>query len=179
MSGPSFVIETPAEVAIAGVAYAEANWGRWVARCVRPWCTNAIALEPGQVEFLCLGGPDACGYSTVVIWPPDPQAIEAILGMRPVRRTQNWLPGEHLEDLLAENAAHDCLPPEWKALTERTLILHEVEGVAVDGLLLDVLPAADPRRQLRAARALAHDHDLPFVEPDGTLSFSPHPELEG
>lgn len=149
MPDTSFVVDTPAEVAIAGVAYAEANWGRWVANCPRPWCTNAMELEVGQVEFLCIGGPDACGYSTVVIWPPDPQAIEAILGMRPVRRTQNWSVGETLEDLLAENAAHDCLPPEWKALETRTLLLATTEGRATGGLLLQQLEAAG-RREIGA-----------------------------
>lgn len=142
---PSFVIETPSGLALPGVAYAEANWGRWLARCPRPWCTNAIALEVGQVEFLCVGARDACGFSGPVVWPPDPQAIEALLGMRPVQRTQNWLPGETLEDLLVENAAHDCLPPDWKALEQRTLILHEVEGVAVAGLLHQQLVAAGRR----------------------------------
>ena len=34
------------DLAIAGVAYAEANWGRWLARCPRPLCTNALALDP-------------------------------------------------------------------------------------------------------------------------------------
>jgi hypothetical protein len=151
MPDPSFVIDTPSAVAIAGVAYAEANWGRWVARCVRPWCTNAIALELGQVEFLCIGGPDACGYSTVVVWPPDPQAIEAILGMRPVRRTQNWSVGETLEDLLAENAAHGCLPPEMltAAPGERPILLRTADQVAVGGLLHQQLEAAG-RRQIGA-----------------------------
>lgn len=148
MPDTSFVVDTPSDVAIAGVAYAEANWGRWVARCVRPWCTNAIALEPGQVEFLCIGGPDACGYSTVIIWPPDPQAIEAILGMRPVRRTQNWLPGELLEDLLAENATHGCLPPEMLTAPpgEKPILLRTADQVAVGGLLHQQLEAAGRRR---------------------------------
>lgn len=145
---PSFVIETPSGLALPGVAYAEANWGRWIARCPRPWCTNALALEIGQTGFICIG-LDGCGKSADILWPSDPQAIEALLAMRPVTRTQNWLPGETLEDLLTENAAHDCLPPDWKALTERTLILHEVEGVAAAGLLHQQLVAAG-RREIGA-----------------------------
>jgi hypothetical protein len=126
MPDTSFVVDTPSEVAIAGVAYAEANWGRWVARCVRPWCTNAIALEAGR-------------------------AIEAILGMRPVRRTQNWLPGELLEDLLAENAEHGCLPPEMltAAPGERPILLRTADQVAVGGLLHQQLEAAG-RREIGA-----------------------------
>jgi hypothetical protein len=69
--------------------------------------------------------------------------------MRPVRRTQNWSVGETLEDLLAENAQHDCLPPEWKALETRTLLLATTEGRATGGLLLQQLEAAG-RREIGA-----------------------------
>lgn len=144
--GRSFVVDAPSGVAIARAAYAYANWGRWVADCPRPYCTNAIALLRGQELFICDGDADACGMTADVIWPPDPDAIEAILGMRPVRGTQNWAIGETLEDLLAENAAHDCLPPEWKALEERTLILKTAGGRAVGGLLHQQLEAAGRRK---------------------------------
>lgn len=148
MPETSFIVDTPSDVAIAGVAYAEANWGRWVARCVRPWCTNAVALEVGQQGFICIG-LGGCGASVDVVWPPDAQAIEAILAMRPVARTQNWTAGETLEELLAENAAHDCLPPEWKALDARTLLLATTEGRATGGLLHQQLEAAG-RREIGA-----------------------------
>lgn len=144
----SFIVDTPSELMLTGVAYAEANWGRWIARCPRPWCTNALALDVGQQGFICIG-LGGCGTAVDVIWPPDPQAIEAILAMRPVPRTQNWVPGETLEDLLAENAAHDCLPPEWKALDQRTLLLATTEGRATGGLLHQQLEAAG-RREIGA-----------------------------
>jgi hypothetical protein len=144
----SFIVDTPSGLMLAGVAYAEANWGRWIARCPRPWCSNAMALEVGQQGFIC-GGWGGCGYAADVIWPPDPQAIEAILAMRPVPRTQNWQQGESLEDLLAENAAHDCLPPEWLALENRTLLLSTTEGRATGGLLHQQLVAAG-RREIGA-----------------------------
>jgi hypothetical protein len=140
------------DLALTGVAYAEANWGRWLARCPRPLCTNALALDPGQNLFVCtgLGG---CGIDAPVIWPADPQAIEAILEMRPVGRTRNWLPGETLEDLLAENAAHGCLTPEILALAglagERPVLLATLNGRAVGGILHQQLVAAG-RREIGA-----------------------------
>jgi len=138
--------QPPVALAIAGVAYAEANWGRWIARCPRPWCTNALALEAGQLEFACLG-LGGCGATAEVVWPPDPQAIAALLAMRPVQGTQNWLPGETLEDLLAENAAHDLIPAEWLALAASSPggiveLLGTTDGVVTSGLLLDALDAS-------------------------------------
>jgi hypothetical protein len=141
------------ELALTGVAYAEANWGRWIARCIRPYCTNAVGLMPGQQLFICEGGPDACGQTADVMWPADPDAIETVLAMRPVRRTQNWLPGETVEDLLAENAAHDCLPPEWLALSEaagRLVLARTVAGRVVGGVLHQELEAAAERREIGA-----------------------------
>lgn len=145
MTGQSFVPETPTDVLLAGVAYAEANYGRWVACCPRPGCANAMALVDDQPVFECLG-PDSCGMEAPVIWPADPQAIEALLAMRPFVQNQNWLVGETLEDLLAENAEHGCLPPEWLAVEERTLILATTDGRATGGLLHQQLEAAGRRK---------------------------------
>lgn len=139
------------ELAIAGVAYAEANWGRWITRCPRPWCTNAMALDRGQPVFMCEGG-DSCGATAEVMWPADPQAIEAILKMRPVSSTRNWLPGETIEELLAENAAHDCLPPQWSAVADaegRLMLAHTAGQRVVGGLLHHQLEAAG-RREIGA-----------------------------
>lgn len=137
------------DLALQGVAYAEANWGRWLAKCPRPYCANAMGLEMRQDVFVCEGF-DGCGFAADVIWPPDPQAIEAILGMRPVTRTQNWLPGEALEDLLAENAAHGCLPSALlDAPGERPILLRTAGQVAVGGLLHQQLEAAG-RREIGA-----------------------------
>lgn len=137
------------DLAVPGVAYAEANWGRWVARCPRPWCANAMQLDAGQRMFSCLGF-GGCGYRTDIIWPPDPLMIEAILEMRPVPRTRNWLPGESLEDLIAENAAHGCLPPELLAAAQTDPVLLRTSGDrAVGGLLHRQLEAAG-RREIGA-----------------------------
>lgn len=148
MPETSFVVDTPTDVTRAGVAYAQAIRGQWAACCPRPYCANAMPLIVGQDIFVCdsLGG---CGFVAEVVWPPDPQAIEAILMMRPVFTTRNWAPGETLEDLLVENAEHDCLPPEWMAVENRTLILATTNGRATGGLLHQQLEAAG-RREIGA-----------------------------
>jgi hypothetical protein len=132
------------DLALPGVAYAEVNWGIWLTRCPGRYCWNAMAVELGQALFVCLG-PDSCGSEAPIVWPRDPQAIATLLRMRPDMRTQNWLPNETVQDLIVENAAHDCLPPEWTELTERTVISKEIDGVVVGGLLADALPPAAER----------------------------------
>lgn len=140
------------DVAIAGAVYAEANWGRWIANCPRPFCTNAMGLERGQSTFVCADSSDACGQTADVIWPADPDAIEALLAMRPVRRTQNWIAGETLEDLIAENAEHHVLPAEWLDLEAggQRVLADIVEQRVVGGLLHQQLEAAGMRREIGA-----------------------------
>lgn len=128
------------DLALSGVAYAEANWGRWLARCPAPWCTNAVALERFQLEFAC-AGMDGCGCVTDVVWPPDPAAIELLLTMRPVPRTRNWLPGESLEDLLAENATHGIVPAGLDS-DRPTVIAAIADECLVGGLLHQQLTSA-------------------------------------
>jgi|1185.fasta_scaffold108400_2 hypothetical protein len=131
-------------VALAGVAYAEVHRGMWIVRCPAVYCWSAMAVTLGLPEFVCLGD-GSCGEAAPIVWPRDPLAIATLLRMRPDPTTRNWLPGETLQDLVAENAAHGCLPAEWTALPGRTLVVHEVEGVAVAGLLADALPPAERR----------------------------------
>jgi hypothetical protein len=124
-------------VAIPGVTYAEANWGRWLARCPAGLCTNAMQVRRWQQRFEC-AGPGSCGWTTEISWPADPEAIEVLLAMRPESRTRNWLPGESLEQLLVENAQHDVLPPDWQL--ESGCIL-EVRGErATGGRAVSALP---------------------------------------
>jgi hypothetical protein len=139
------------DLALTGVAYAEANWGRWLARCPRPLCTNALVLEVGEPMFVC-AGLGGCGITAELIWPADPQAIEALLAMRPVSRTQNWVPGESLEDLVAENLAHDIVPPEWLALSEfdPQLVIADIQDQRVTGGLLHKQLVAAGRREIGA-----------------------------
>lgn len=141
------------DLALEGVAYAEAQWGTWMARCPRPGCTNALGLVVGQDLFVCEGG-HACGLVAPVVWPADPQAIETVLLMRPLPANRNWLAGETVEQLLAENAEHGCLPLAWSALAEaspdrKALLVKTVEGRVVGGLLHQELEAAG-RREIGA-----------------------------
>lgn len=127
----------------------EANHGRWVARCPRPWCTNAIALNPGDTQFECAAA-DGCGQVADVIWPPDPAAIEALLLMRPVPATRNWLPGETLADLIAENAAHGVFSRALADLTGSITLAAIVDERLVGGLLHQELTTSAARPRIGA-----------------------------
>jgi len=143
------------------VTYAEANWGRWIARCPRPYCTNALALMgPEETIFVCVA-EDGCGQVAEIIWPPDPDAIKTLLLMRPVPRTRSWVPGETVDDILIENAAHGCIPQEWHELAASSpggiLALNETEnGVVVGGVLYQAIEAAR-RHEIEAEAALQHE----------------------
>lgn len=134
------------DVAIPGLGYAYANFGRWVVDCPRPWCTNAMQVARGQAMFECLG-PDSCGWTAPIVWPPDPDAIEAILAVRPANAVRNWLVGETLVQLIEENAAHGFIPVEWVLADGDTAILQAVNEVAVGGT---IMPAVEARRALHA-----------------------------
>jgi hypothetical protein len=73
-------------------AVAYINSGRWIADCPRPFCTNAMMLEPGQSQFRCQSG---CWLEASVEWPPDGQALWDELMRRPVASTRNWAPAGH------------------------------------------------------------------------------------
>lgn len=77
----------------------------WVVGC--PDCSEHIVAQVGEPLFC----PNCCnvqnaGAPRPVIFPPNRGAIEAALLRRPVPATRNWLPGEPVEQLRAENAAH-------------------------------------------------------------------------
>lgn len=132
------------DVAIPGMAYSYANYGRWVVDCPRPWCTNAMQVGRGQAVFECLG-PDSCGWTAPIVWPPDPDAIETILAVRPANQVRNWAVGETLAHLIEENAEHGFLPSEWVELAggDVVKILETANEVVVGGT---ILPAVLARR---------------------------------
>ncbi len=125
------------DLAIPGLAYAEANWGRWVAKCPRPYCHNAMQINRWEPIFLC-GGAGGCGWSTNLIWPADPEAIETLLLMRPDVTNRNWLPGETVQQLLTENAIHDVIPAAM--LVEAGCILETRDERVTAGRLVAALP---------------------------------------
>lgn len=96
------------DLALDGVVYAEANWGRWVGRCPARFCFSAMQLQRGQPAFRCAD----CGTGADVVWPPFAEDAETLLMMRPDPTTRNWVPGEDLHDLLHENILHGIMPPE-------------------------------------------------------------------
>lgn len=113
-------------LALVGVVYVEANWGRWVARC--PRCPSALMVERFAPVFACL----ECGARAELHWPPEDvvHSIERLLLMRPDVTTQNWRPGETLTGLMWENGAHG--------------IFTDVPGQLIvdgSGIRMDSLPA--------------------------------------
>jgi hypothetical protein len=93
---------------------AEVNHGTWIAPCP---CGAERLPAPGCVVWLAQ--PRAwcvrCGNAaTAGRWrpillpaPPERAAIEALLDRRPDAATRNWTPGETVDDLAAENRAHE------------------------------------------------------------------------
>lgn len=83
---------------------AEVNHGRWIARCE---CGGAEDVDPADPVFYCL----SCGNALVngellfVEFPKDLGFVEAELLKREMEN-RNWLPGETIVDLRAENEAH-------------------------------------------------------------------------
>lgn len=144
-------------VAIPGLAYAEANWGRWIARCPAGLCTNAIQVARRQQTFECIGA-GSCGWTSTIVWPADPESIEVLLALRPDEKTRSWLPGESLAQLLAENTAHGLPIPGFDPAhlppgTTTVDLLTEVDGRAVSGVVHDLVEQY--RAHLPAAGVLA------------------------
>ena len=77
------------------------NHNRWVAECGTPYCAEAHLVEPGD-RFVC----GNCDRSYDVSFPTDRVLIDAALGRRVVPQTRNWVPGETVANLVAENEAH-------------------------------------------------------------------------
>lgn len=94
-----------------GPIRSQVNHGRWIVEC--PCCPSAALAGPGFVtdRFLCAecGNSAAGGRYFEVAWPDrrTVRRIEELLGRRPDMKTRNWIPGEPVGMLLAENIAHD------------------------------------------------------------------------
>ena len=81
------------------------NYGRWIAEC--PDCHGAQLACHEDPRFMCneCGNVAAGNLWRALEWPADRPGIEAVLTARP-ERNQNWLPGETVEDLIAETRDH-------------------------------------------------------------------------
>ncbi|OFW37660.1 MAG: hypothetical protein A3J29_06195 [Acidobacteria bacterium RIFCSPLOWO2_12_FULL_67_14b] len=86
----------PAPDGMAAVIYG----GKWIVECP---CGEIPMASPAWDEARCF----ECGaiYRRLAL-PADREAIEALLLQRPTAVTRTWLPGEPLDDLRAQNAAH-------------------------------------------------------------------------
>jgi hypothetical protein len=125
--------------------YVFANWGAWKVWCSNPWCDAAMQVYQGQNLVTCLECETTMGP---LIWPNDPEGIEALLMLRPAK-LRNWHPGETLHDLLAENVAHGILPPD----PDRSQMLMTVsdDDRIISGTLGQLIRSDIRRHQIEAA----------------------------
>lgn len=72
--------------------YAYVNHGRWIADCPDTRCGNAVALEPKQSSYHCVGG---CNLITGIVWPTAADDITRALAERPRDVNRNWAPAGH------------------------------------------------------------------------------------
>lgn len=90
---------------LVGRAYV--NHGRWCVDCPHG-CGSAQYASRTDRRFFCVDCSNrGDGRWVPVVWPSDLEisTIEAVLSARPDPRSQNWRPGELIQDLIAENKA--------------------------------------------------------------------------
>ncbi len=115
------------------------EWGRWVADCPVADCWNAehAGLWQGAVGMLTRDGMACreCGWQGAALWPAPELAEQllAVLALRPMPSTRNWLPGETVADLLLQNTQHGIGVPELDG--DGVLLM------VADGRVVDVHPA--------------------------------------
>ena len=87
------------------LAYAQVNAGRWIVPCPSPRCGGAQYACYEDRRLWCVDCDNAFthGQWVPVSWPENPEEIEEVLIRRP-EYARNWLPGETIEDLLAQDA---------------------------------------------------------------------------
>jgi len=79
---------------------AQIRGNAWVIQCE---CGAGNATDP-QWQIACCF---ACGaVHRQVVFPKDAAAIEKVLLERPKVQNRHWMPGETVDDLIAENVAH-------------------------------------------------------------------------
>jgi hypothetical protein len=92
-----------------GQVFARINAGRWIVDCPVPGCNEATMAMRGM-RFVCPNCLNATneGHAYDVVFPDESAGheIESVLASRPVPRTRNWRPGETIDFLRGENAAH-------------------------------------------------------------------------
>jgi len=83
------------------------NEGRWIVEC--PYCSGAEFASETDPHFMCTACGNVANGSAwrPVTFPTALRDIEPALDSRE-QRHQNWLPGETVAVLLAENAATEA-----------------------------------------------------------------------
>lgn len=66
------------------------NWGRLVADCGRPECSDARTVEPGQAAMVCV-----MGHQSALLWDDALPNVVAELSERGEERRRNWFPRGH------------------------------------------------------------------------------------
>lgn len=157
------------DLLVSGAVAARHNQNRWVVDCTT--CSSAMGVPRlcavgeellGWVVAFQVGDPmvrcwDCQSMIGPIVWPRDPAGIEAILSYRPDPVTRNWEPHESLEELLAENAAHGCIPPQWREMSEAAggqLVLMDVlDGFVTGGVVMErraLLAGGRPQHEIGA-----------------------------
>ena len=100
-------IQPPKGDAAGPTVQAEINHGRWLVKC--PWCAGAEPVDKDDLFFYCLNCLNAAvgGGRVPVAMPQRTAALEALLVKRPSDENRNWLPGQALAEIAAENAAEN------------------------------------------------------------------------
>lgn len=105
----------PQGFAIGASLPAEVVEGQWIVRC--DGCPNAQFTARFDKRFFCVNclNVNHGGQWVKVRWPRDSEKGEQVLLARPFFQQRNWLAGETLAQLIAENREHRDLVPEGVA----------------------------------------------------------------
>lgn len=92
---------------VAGVeARAYVQRSQWIVAC--PWCDQTQVTSPADPKMCCPAcHNDGRSQWARVVFPDCLEAIEGVLNLRPKLDTRNWVLGETVADLEAENAQHE------------------------------------------------------------------------
>jgi len=93
-----------AELPMPTLAYAIVDCNRWLVRC--PFCPAGVQYaSTTDHRFFCVSCLNLAndGHWVRVVWPADREAIEQALVVRANLDQRNWILGETVDDLLAEN----------------------------------------------------------------------------
>lgn len=91
---------------------ARVDHGRWLVEC--DYCKSAQLVGDEDLRFFCINCSNISndGKWREIVWPENAEEIENVLAVRPIDN-RHWSPGETIDELKAENVAHD-LPEIWE-----------------------------------------------------------------